>query len=42
MNPRFKNIDILYNSLAKEKISSYGAVLKYYYDNKVWLKPKEE
>lgn len=39
-NPTIEKIGTLYNSLAKEKISSYGRILKYYYDNKSWLNLK--
>ncbi|RDU61338.1 hypothetical protein CQA53_10280, partial [Helicobacter didelphidarum] len=39
-NPTIEKIGTLYNALAKERNSSYGAVLRYYYDNQTWLKPK--
>lgn len=39
-NPTIEKVGSIYNVLGKEKISSYGKVLKYYYDNESWLKPK--
>lgn len=39
-NPTIEKVGTIYNVLGKEKISSYGKVLKYYYDNESWLKPK--
>ena len=39
-NPTIEKVGSIYNVLGKEKISSYGKILKYYYDNESWLKPK--
>ncbi|WP_147289749.1 hypothetical protein [Helicobacter sp. MIT 14-3879] len=39
-NPTIEKIGTLYNSLAKEKIAGYGRILKYYYEEQSWLKPK--
>lgn len=36
-NPTIEKIGTLYNALGKEKISSYGKILKYYYDNESWI-----
>ncbi|WP_181566368.1 hypothetical protein [Helicobacter monodelphidis] len=36
-----EKIGTLYNALAKERISSYGRVLQYYYDNQTWLGDEE-
>lgn len=38
--PTIEKISTLYNALAKEKISSYVRMLKYYYDNESWIKFK--
>lgn len=32
-----EKIGTLYNALAKEKVSSYGKILEYYYNNESWL-----
>ena len=39
-NPSIEKIGSIYNSLGKEKISNYGVLLKKYYDEESWLKPK--
>ncbi len=41
-NPTIEKIGTLYNTLAKEKISSYGRILQYYYDNQSWIGDAEK